>query len=78
MILKYKGAEQKENHQADERIDIEARVVADSISPEDVRLISVEVTMARYVLAELNTHRMFSRNSASSRAIPCISNWPES
>ena len=26
--------------------------------------------MARYVLAELNTHRMFSRNSASSRAIP--------
>jgi thymidylate synthase ThyX len=28
------------------------------------------VTFPRYVLAELNTHRMFSRNSASSRAIP--------
>ena len=49
---------------------IQARVVADSISPEGQRLISIEGTMARYVLAELNTHRMFSRNSASSRAIP--------
>ena len=50
--------------------DYRAEVVADSISPEEIRLISVEVTMARFVLAELNTHRMFSRNSASSRAIP--------
>lgn len=30
----------------------------------------MEVTLPRIVLAELNTHRMFSRNSASSRAIP--------
>lgn len=30
----------------------------------------MEVTMHRFVLAEFNTHRMFSRNSASSRAIP--------
>ncbi len=50
--------------------DYRAEVVADSISPEEIRLTSVEVTMARFVLAELNTHRMFSRNSASSRAIP--------
>lgn len=28
------------------------------------------VTFPRFILAELNTHRMFSRNSASSRAIP--------
>lgn len=28
------------------------------------------VTMPRFILAEFNTHRMFSRNSASSRAIP--------
>ena len=54
---------------------IEARVVADSyyvdpLTEEPRRLISLEGTMARYVLAELNTHRMFSRNSASSRAIP--------
>jgi thymidylate synthase ThyX len=30
----------------------------------------MEVVMPRIVLAEFNTHRMFSRNSASSRAIP--------
>lgn len=30
----------------------------------------MEVTIPRIVLAEFNTHRMFSRNSASSRAIP--------
>lgn len=47
-----------------------ARVVADSVSSAGVRLISVEVCMHRFVLAELNTHRVFSRNSASSRAIP--------
>ena len=30
----------------------------------------MEVVMHRFVLAEFNTHRVFSRNSASSRAIP--------
>jgi len=30
----------------------------------------MEVKMHRFILAELNTHRVFSRNSASSRAIP--------
>ncbi len=47
-----------------------ARVIADSISPADVRLTTIEVTLHRYMLPELNTHRAFSRNSASSRAIP--------
>jgi hypothetical protein len=45
-----------------------AHVVADSISPHEVRLTTMEVRFRRYVLAELNTHRAFSRNSASSRA----------
>ena len=45
-------------------------VIADSISPQAVRLTTLSVTLPRIVLAELNTHRMFSRNSASSRAIP--------
>lgn len=49
---------------------IRARVVADSVNPEGDRLTTVEATFNRYVLAELNTHRMLSRNSASSRAIP--------
>ena len=35
-----------------------------------VRLTTMEVTLPRIVLAEFNTHRMLSRNSASSRAIP--------
>lgn len=47
-----------------------AKVLADSMSPDGFRLTSFEVTMPRIVLAELNTHRALSRNSASSRAIP--------
>lgn len=47
-----------------------AKVLADSISPEGARLTTLEVTFPRLVLAEFNTHRVFSRNSASSRAIP--------
>lgn len=46
-----------------------AKVIADSIA-DGVRLTTLEATMPRIVLAEFNTHRMFSRNSASSRAIP--------
>lgn len=46
-----------------------AKVVADSISGGK-RLTTLEVTFPRYILAEFNTHRVFSRNSASSRAIP--------
>jgi thymidylate synthase ThyX len=47
-----------------------AKVIADSIGPNDQRVTTMEVTMHRFVLAEFNTHRVFSRNSASSRAIP--------
>ena len=47
-----------------------AKIIADSISPEGVRLTTMEVRFHRFVLAEFNTHRVFSRNSASSRAIP--------
>lgn len=46
------------------------RILKDSISPDSVRLTTLEVTLPRLVLSEFNTHRMFSRNSASSRAIP--------
>lgn len=47
-----------------------AEVIADSVSPQEKRVTTLEVEMPRIVLAEFNTHRMFSRNSASSRAIP--------
>lgn len=59
-----------------------ARVLADSEHPDyagidranqpriGTRLITIEVTIPRFILAEFNTHRRLSRNSASSRAIP--------
>lgn len=46
------------------------KILADSMSPMGHRLTSFEVTLPRIVLAEFNTHRTLSRNSASSRAIP--------
>lgn len=49
-----------------------ARILADSLSRDDHRLTTFEVTFPRIVLAEFNTHRVFSRNSASSRAIPVV------
>lgn len=49
---------------------ISANIVADSINPRGCRLTTFVLRFPRIVLAELNTHRMFSRNSASSRAIP--------
>jgi thymidylate synthase ThyX len=48
----------------------DAKVLADSRSPAGYRLTTLEATFPRFVLAEFNTHRVFSRNSASSRAIP--------
>jgi len=49
---------------------ITARVLADSVSPEGQRMTTMEIEYPRFILAELNTHRMLSKNSASSRAIP--------
>lgn len=45
-------------------------IVADSKNTFGNRITTFLITIPRIVLAELNTHRMFSRNSASSRAIP--------
>ena len=47
-----------------------AKIIADSVSPAGARLTTMEVVVPRIVLAEFNTHRALSRNSASSRAIP--------
>lgn len=47
-----------------------AKVVCDSVSPEGSRLITMEVELHRFVLSEFNTHRCFSRNFQSSRAVP--------
>lgn len=50
--------------------DFSAKIILDSISPTGQRLTTFQVTYPRFILAEVNTHRVFSRNTASSRAIP--------
>ena len=49
---------------------IKAEIVAHSLSPQGDELISVLATFPRIILAEVNTHRMLSKNTSSSRAIP--------
>lgn len=49
---------------------ISAEIVADSISLAGKRLTTFKLTYPRFVHAEFMTHRLFSRNAASSRAIP--------
>lgn len=49
---------------------ISAKVIADSISPTDVRILTMQLEYPRFIHGELMTHRVFSRNAASSRAIP--------
>lgn len=48
---------------------IKAEIVAHSLSPQGDELISVLCTFPRIILAEVNTHRMLSKNTSSSRAI---------
>lgn len=49
---------------------ISAKVVLDSISEEGVRLTTMELVYPRFIHSEVLTHRVFSRNASSSRAIP--------
>lgn len=51
---------------------IKAEIIADSLNEYGDRITTYVLTFPRIILAELNTHRLFSRNSASSRAIPFI------
>jgi len=48
----------------------ETKIILDSLSPAGSRLVTFQFTLPRIVLAEFNTHKMLSKNSASSRAIP--------
>lgn len=49
---------------------ITAKVVADSVTPDGQRLISWELRYPRFIHQEFMTHRAFSRNASSSRAVP--------
>ncbi|MFN4091653.1 MAG: FAD-dependent thymidylate synthase [Brevundimonas sp.] len=47
-----------------------AQVIADSINVEGRRLTTLKLRYPRFIHAEFMTHRVFSRNASSSRAIP--------
>ena len=49
---------------------ISAKIIADSGSPQGVRITSVQARYPKFIHGELMTHRAFSRNASSSRAIP--------
>lgn len=60
-----------------ERIDqyikdghLEAKIIADSISEAGKRITTFQLKYPRFIHAEVMTHRVFSRNASSSRAIP--------
>ena len=47
-------------------------IIADSFSPEDIRLTTFQLRYWRPIHSELMTHRVFSRNAGSSRARPSL------
>ena len=49
---------------------ISAKIIADSVSSEGIRLTTFQLRYPRIVHSELMTHRVFSRGASSSRAIP--------
>ena len=58
----------------------EVKILADSIGPNGVRLTTFQLKYPRYIHSEMMTHRLFSRNASSSRAIPIekMFEWIES
>ncbi|MDN2675111.1 FAD-dependent thymidylate synthase [Janthinobacterium sp. SUN026] len=49
---------------------IEVKIIEDSCAPSGARLTTFQLAYPRFIHAELMTHRVFSRNASSSRAIP--------
>ena len=47
-----------------------AEIKAHSVDERGNELLTMSVTFPRFILAEINTHRMLSKNTSSSRAIP--------
>lgn len=50
--------------------NIAAKVICDSVSPDGVRITTLEIEYPRFIHGEFMTHRTLSKNSSSSRAIP--------
>lgn len=51
---------------------ITAKIITYSMNPQEIPLITFELEGPRFIHAEFMTHRMFSRNASSSRAIPVM------
>ena len=49
---------------------ISAKIIKDSISEKNNRLTTMQLCYPRFIHSEFMTHRVFSRNASSSRAIP--------
>jgi hypothetical protein len=49
---------------------LEVKIIADSISNANKRITTLQLKYQRFIHAEFLTHRDFSRNASSSRAIP--------
>lgn len=51
-------------------MSIKTEIIADSLNPKGNRLTTFVLEYPRFIHAEIMTHRVFSKNAASSRAIP--------
>jgi hypothetical protein len=49
---------------------IEVKIIADSVNDYGNRLTTMQLRYPRFIHSEFMTHRMFSRNARSSRAVP--------
>jgi thymidylate synthase ThyX len=49
---------------------ITAEIICDSVSPQGHRLTTMRLRYPKWIHSEFMTHRVFSRNASSSRAIP--------
>jgi thymidylate synthase ThyX len=49
---------------------INAQIVCDSVGPNGIRITTFVLVYPRFIHSEFLTHRVFSRNASSSRAIP--------
>lgn len=56
---------------------IEAKIICDSIGAQSPRLTTFKLRYPKFIHGEFMTHRVFSRNASSSRAVPVAKNIEE-
>lgn len=56
---------------------IKATMIADSVNEDGIRLSTMQLRYPRLVHAEFMTHRVFTRNGRSSRAVPVVTMMEE-